>query len=209
LQPLLKSSPIALTLLVIGLVTTLASVVLVPKVRETFPLSQPSASSSTLNKETVNNWLIYALPTKGIKIKYPENWEKQNLQNPVTKEVAIFLPPQETNSDQEKFIITIDDSLNRRPLTLNEYTNLAINEVKRYTKEADIIESRSATLANSPAHMVIYSSKEEPESLIKLEIWTLKNKKAYIITYTAEKNKYFHFLKTVKEMIKSFEITEF
>jgi serine/threonine-protein kinase len=177
-------------------------------VREAFPLSQPSALSSTLSKETVKDWLIYELPTKGIKIKYPENWEKQNIQNPVTKEVAIFLPPQETNSEQEKLSISIED-LSNKPLTLNEYTNLAINEVKRYTKEAAIIESRSATLANSPAHMIIYTSKEEPDSLIKLEVWTLKNNKAYIITYVAKKTKYSKFLTTTKEMIKSFKITEF
>lgn len=195
-------------LLVTGFVTSLASVLLVPKLREPFLLIQPSAPSSTLSKEIVKNWLIYAIPNKGIRIKYPENWDKQNIQDPVTKEVAIFLPPQENNSEQEKLIVTIEEQLNR-PLTLNEYTNLAINEVKRHTKEANIIESRSATLANSPAHMVVYTSKEEPDNLIKLEIWTLKNNKAYIITYTAEKNKYSKFLTTAKEMIKSFEISDF
>jgi serine/threonine-protein kinase len=192
-------------LLVIGFVTSTATILVVPKVREPFLLSQSSASSSTLSQEIVNNWSIYAFPTEGIKIKYPENWEKQKIQDSVTKEMVRFLPPQETNSEQEKLSITVED-LSNKPLTLNEYTNLSINEIKQHTEEANIIDSRSATLANRPAHLVVYTSNKEPYSLKKMEIWTLKNNKAYIITYTAKENKYSQFLKTAKEMIKSFEI---
>jgi len=41
-----------------------------------------------------------------------------------------------------------------------------------------------------------------------MQVWTVKNDKAYVISYTAEATEYSAVLATVQEMIESFEITD-
>jgi len=38
------------------------------------------------------------------------------------------------------------------------------------------------------------------------QVWTIKDNKAYVITYTAETSQYSDYLKTAQKMINSFEI---
>ena len=41
-----------------------------------------------------------------------------------------------------------------------------------------------------------------------MNVWTMKNDKAYLITYEAEAGKYEQFLPVVEKMIKSLEVAE-
>ena len=61
-------------------------------------------------------------------------------------------------------------------------------------------------MAFKQANQIIYTGKDEDTKLKNLQIWTLKGDKAYIITYTAAIDDYDEFIKTVNEMINSFEI---
>ncbi|AFZ11898.1 serine/threonine protein kinase [Crinalium epipsammum PCC 9333] len=154
------------------------------------------------------NWIDYHNVEQGIKIKYPANWERQDLQNPVTAEVVIFLPSQENDNDTfpTKLVIKVED-LSKRPMTLDEYTNSVIWEIRQFLQEANIIKSSSATLAHRPAHKIVYSGKYQQSELVtNMEVWALKSNKVYIITYSAESEKYAESLETAKQMIKTFEI---
>ena len=42
----------------------------------------------------------------------------------------------------------------------------------------------------------------------RMELWTLKNKKAYIVTYTAEADKFKKFFKQADNIIQSLEISD-
>ncbi len=153
-------------------------------------------------------WIDYHNVEQGIKIKYPANWERQDLQNPVTAEVVIFLPAQENdkNTFPTKLVIKVED-LSQRPMALDEYTSSAIWEIRQFLQDANIINSTSATLAHRPAHKIVYSGKYQQSNLVtNMEVWALKNNKVYSITYSAESEKYSESLETAQQMIKSFEI---
>ena len=153
--------------------------------------------------------ITYQNRQDGIKIKYPENWERQDIHNPVTGEVAVFIPPEESDSAQSRTQIIIRiENLSKQPMSLDEYTNSSIFEIKKFLNHAKIVESQPTTLAELPAHLLIYSGLNQPYNLpTNLEVWTLKNNKAYIITYTSTSAKYEQFLEIAKEMIKSLEIS--
>ncbi len=150
------------------------------------------------------NLLIYENPSYGIKIKYPQNWEIQNINNPITGEVVAFLsPPQiKANKLQEKLTISVEDF----PGTLDEFSNSSINDIKNHMAKAKIVNTSSTTLAQKPAEQLVFTGKDGQNSLKNLQVFTLKADKAYVITYTAQINNYEDFIKTANNMIKSFQI---
>jgi hypothetical protein len=98
--------------------------------------------------------------------------------------------------------------------SLQEYTEKSVaniknelldekKQVKKYKIEK---ENGNALLAKREAFQVIYTGKDENNKSLKMrEIWNLKDKKAYIITYEAAADKYDEFSKVVDEMVDSFE----
>ncbi|AFZ11897.1 hypothetical protein Cri9333_0982 [Crinalium epipsammum PCC 9333] len=204
-----RSEIITLMTLLITFIACMTSLANLP---ESINLSDKNPSKIHVNQQSFRltpKLIIYQNIQNGIKIKYPSNWERQDIHNPVTGEVAVFIPPEENDSTQSqtKIIIRVED-LSKQPMSLDEYTNASIGEIKKFLSNAKIVESKPTIIAERPAHLLIYSGLNQPYSLpTNLEVWTLKNNKAYIITYTSTSTKYEQFLEIAKEIIKSLEIS--
>lgn len=155
--------------------------------------------------EAAGNFVIYENRDLGIKMQYPEKWNKQENINPITNEVVEFITPQESNADSflERLVVTVEPTSNQ---TLYEYTKLSKQEILRLDKNAKIAQEGESTLASKNGYRVIYTTKEGDRELKKLEVWTLKYDKAYFVTYVAEAGKYEQFLPVVEKMIKSLEV---
>lgn len=155
-----------------------------------------------------DNLLTYDNSTYGVGVKYPQSWTRIDTLDPITGSLATFMSPVQANNSDifQENIRLIVQNLAGKNVTLEEYTKTSINEIKLFSPDAEIIEQRNTQLANEPAHQVVYSGKEEGYTLKHLQIWTIKDNKVYIITYTAEINKYSEYLRTVQKMINSFEI---
>ena len=76
------------------------------------------------------------------------------------------------------------------------------------------IEYNRTSLAGNNAFNVSYTfpkqdhnSPENKEYKI-IQIWTIKNDKAYTITYMTEKSRFLQYLPTINKMINSFEIKD-
>ncbi len=149
------------------------------------------------------NFLNYDNSSHGIKIKYPQNWELQNINNPITNEVVIFLSPRESNTDkfQEKLTITVENFSG----TLDEFKDSSIKDISNHLSQAKIVNTGTTTLAYKSANQLVFTGKDGENSLKNLQVFTLKGDKAYVITYTAEIDKYDTFIQTAEKMVKSFE----
>ena len=123
--------------------------------------------------------------------------------------VVAFLSPIEGTSDdlQENVNILVQD-LSAQPMTLDEYTDLSLGQIEQFVTDAVILDSSAATLAGNPGHKAVYTGKQGQYDLQWMQVWTVKNDKAYVISYTAEATEYSAVLATVQEMIESFEITD-
>jgi serine/threonine-protein kinase len=150
------------------------------------------------------NFLAYENPDFGIKIKYPENWSRQDIGNAITAEVVQFLSAKESQNDnfQENLTVSVENFSG----TLQESTNSFINEIKNNLPESEIIDEAIITLANRPARQLVFTGKDGDITVKKLQIWALKGDKTYVIIYTANINDYDKFIPIAKKMIKSFEI---
>lgn len=94
----------------------------------------------------------------------------------------------------------------KKIILLADYTNSKVNEITQYSTSPRINESHPAKLANLPAHEVIYTGKQEQFNVKRMAVWTVKDNKAYIVTYTAEESQYDTFLETAQAMMNSLEI---
>ncbi|MFH1538463.1 MAG: PsbP-related protein [bacterium] len=172
------------------------------------PTNETKETISTQTSEqptsAIKKFLMYDSSAYGIRIKYPSNWTKTEQ---VMGSVAAFLSPQETASDifQENLNVIVQD-LSTQPMTLEEFTELSVGQVKQFITDAKILDSNATTLDGNSAHEVVYTGKQGQYNLKFMQVWAIKDNTAYILTYTAEIKKYNNYLNLAQEMMNSFEI---
>lgn len=193
--------PLFIKLLAGFIVLSTCLALIFSKVDRLYPLTSSfDIKAEELSKKSFNH--------QEFKIKYPQDWHLQRVDDLITGEVVKILPPQEDQQNQA-YISVIIENLSNHPLTLNEYTTKSIQEITKsseYSRFIGFIENGSTTFANRNSHKLIYSSQDQKSEYINLEVWTLYNNKAYIIHYKSQKKEYDKFSNTVKNIINSFEI---
>ncbi|OCR02917.1 hypothetical protein BCD67_03210 [Oscillatoriales cyanobacterium USR001] len=142
-----------------------------------------------------------------VKIEYnPNQVELQIINNRLSGEIAKFwFKPKNLSEEINYFSLAAEDTI--QWMALEEYTNQVLNEIKQ-DKTVTILESSPGILANKKAYKIIYNSKKagQQEIVKNMEIWTLFNRKAYIIKYTAKPKDYDKFLSITQSAIASFTI---
>ncbi|HLO51780.1 MAG TPA: protein kinase [Kamptonema sp.] len=177
--------------IVAGVVVAIALAAIVPKL---LPQTPPE------------KLLPYQNPENNFTIKYPEKWKVKEKQNLFDPNVVTFLPPKKSGSNiyQKKIIVTIQD-LSSEPMSIEKYTEVTLTQIKGL-KDAKILEESSDILANTKAYKVIFTDTEEDRNIQQMQIWTVKNNQAYIITYKASKDEYSEYLSLVEKVTSSFEM---
>lgn len=160
------------------------------------------------------NFTLFQNATYGIKMLYPSTWEKEENVggngSGASKLIDIvrFSPPFENSSSDksaENLDVKVDDVSDIKPISLTKYANDTIEDLRKDFKI--ISEDRNATAGNdNPAYKVEYTGTDEGVDLNAMIIFTIKNDKAYIISYMAEPSRYSSDLPVVQKMIDSIEI---
>ena len=91
-------------------------------------------------------------------------------------------------------------------MTLADYTLLATNQVAKLILESKMLESADFTWNGLPAHFLVYKGRQSQLELKFYQAYTIKDNKAYLITYTAESESYDKFLNEAKLIIDSVKI---
>jgi hypothetical protein len=166
------------------------------------PTPAPTATHTAASTPT----LTYTNSAYGVKIDYPQDWTKKEFTS--GKTVVQFTPPQESASDNmtEGYGIVVED-LSAQPMTLDEYTKEAIQRLGKLHPDSKIIDSTPTTLAGYPAQKIVYTLKIRQSDMEYMNVYTVKNNKAYIVGYFAQSSRYSDFIGTVQQMVDSFEIT--
>jgi eukaryotic-like serine/threonine-protein kinase len=149
-------------------------------------------------------FLTYEDITTGISIQFPSNWEKSvNLNNFVT-----FRAPPETDTRVYPAALGLKiQELTSQNVPLQEVTKAQMSELKKTNPDLKISESSSTTLAGKPAHKVVFSATDNNQVKRKaLQLWTVVDNKAILVTYKAQPDKYSSYLPTIEKMINSFQI---
>lgn len=159
-----------------------------------------SSSNQVLSQE---QFLTYEDITTGISIQFPSNWEKSvNLDNFIT-----FRAPPETDTRIYPAALGLKiQELASKSVLLEEVTKLQISELKKSNPNLEFSESTSTTLAGKPAYRVVFTATDNNQVERKaMQIWTIIDNKAILITYKAQPDKYSTYLPTIERMIGSFQ----
>jgi eukaryotic-like serine/threonine-protein kinase len=193
-------------------IITIGTLSLVATFSTSFYVQSREAMAQTPEQSKSNsnsiNFLTYENPIFGIKILYPANWDKQentssSNDNSTLIDVVAFSPPFKNSSDiVGKLIVQVDNVSDIKPLTLAKYANDTVGDLRQDFR----VSESNATLAGNPAYKIIYTGLEANVDLQAMMVLTIKGDRAYIISYTAEPEKYSYYLPTVQKMIDSFEI---
>ena len=154
------------------------------------------------------NFKEYNNERYNISLKYPQDWSLEELEDPITGEIAVLSAPLENGFDlfTEKIYLYIDE-LPEEVNNLELYSQTMIKKVKSQLSPGTIIyEGDIDNLDGYRARSLVYSRQEGTLSLQQMEIFTVKGNRAYIFTYTAEDIKYQKFLKITKKILRSLEI---
>lgn len=171
-------------------------------------------NSAVVNMNNSNSFVTYENPAHGIKILYPTSWQKTE-QHSANRFWVNFMSPL-NNNNASAFPATISvsiDGLNQNipANTTNQYVTGLLDSVKRSLPDFQIIESNpNSSIAGDSAYKMIYTFLSQDPAIQahfqSMNIWTLKDKKAYSISYTELKPLYASYLPTVQKMIDSFEV---
>ncbi len=159
-------------------------------------ISSTDQQITTTLAQTSDKMIIYDNPTFGIRIQYPSDWGRLDLSFLQHSADIDFYPLNDTSLAKNLKVQV--KNLPFHNMTLEEYTNSQINLLKE-----NLLESSAATLAGIPGYKIVFTN---IEGLKTMQVWTIKDDKAYIITYVAQEEDYEKELQIAQMMIDSFEI---
>jgi len=149
-------------------------------------------------------FLTYEDIATGISIQFPSNWEKSvNLDNFVT-----FRAPPETDTRVYPAALGLKiQDLPSQNVSLQEVTKVQMSDLKAGSQNLKVSESTSTTLAGKPAHKVVFSATDNNQvEREAMQLWTVIDDKAILITYKAQPDKYSNYLPTIEKMIDSLRV---
>jgi hypothetical protein len=150
-----------------------------------------------------NNFLTYQDSTLGIKIDYPAGWAQElHVGGLVT---FLTMLESDTNTYPAGLGVTVQN-LASKNTSLNEITKVQIKNLTQNHPDFKLIESTKSMLAGIVAHKIVFIATDNSGHERKaMQIWTLKDGRAYLLTYKAQPEEFSHYLPLVQKMIDSFQ----
>jgi PsbP len=148
----------------------------------------------------VPGWLTYLDPANKYSIDYPKDWTKATIPTGIA-----FLSPKESAGDifQENVNVMVQD-LTDPGMTLDQFTAFNKKQLVDNIGASAVISILPAKLAGESAKVALYSMNYQGHPLKIKQFWFIKNKKSYILTYTAFPAQYTKYEGTATQVINSF-----
>ncbi|AUT03342.1 serine/threonine protein kinase [Nostoc sp. CENA543] len=148
--------------------------------------------------------LTYENHEYGIKLKYPRDWQKEDVNNIITKEIVNFISPKQNNSD--KFLEKITIRIEQYSGGLKSFQNETKQEIKKTLEAANILEEKNTQIGKNTVTQLVLTGKDNKTNLKIHKFLLVKGNQAYTITYTAKLGDYNSFIGEVQNMLTSLEI---
>jgi len=168
-------------------------------------ISTPAVASLAKSIDTMHlgvKFLNYESLSTGLKIQYPSNWVIVNPELKGHFTVAFKSQPQSICDSAQ--IVAIDVRNLPLHLSLRQYIDVNVIDLRKKYANFRLIESAPTTLATNPAHRLVYS--EGGQKL--MHNVTIKNNTVYQIVFSTRSDEYHNYLPIVQKMINSFGITK-
>ncbi len=169
--------------------------------------SYAQQNKTAANINNANNVLTYENPKYAVKMQYPSNWQKLELNQIAAGGHLVALVRFDIAGPSapvpEDLAIAVENLTS--PTTLDQYTNFGINGL-RQAPNFQLIESSPTTLSNNPAHKVVFSYGTGPSAVKSLQVWTISGGKAYTLAFSSDPSGYTALIPIVQQMVNSFAL---
>jgi serine/threonine-protein kinase len=171
-----------------------------------------SAMFSQLNAQEDDNTVsfrnLYFIERPNYSIAYPSNWE-ESFDKTFGVEFILFSP---LASKEDKFRENVNlliQDLSNYDLDLDKYTELSVNQIKTMVTNSVLIESnRISKGENDNFQKIIYSGDQGAYKLKFEQYYFVKDKKAYVLTFTGEQSEFDKYKESAEETMNSFVIKQ-
>jgi hypothetical protein len=172
-------------------------------------------SSNTVNTNQYEIFFNYENNDFGIKMKYPSDWMKLDLNNEEfhgLKAIASFNPlPSDLNNfnydDITTFLIYIKKLMTPNDLTLTELKQLDMDTIRESEVDVEFLDLSSTIVDTQTANKIVYTSNDEitgPKQTMKID--TIKNGMVYSFEFFSSPEKVTEYNPTVEKIIDSIDI---
>lgn len=150
-------------------------------------------AANTISDATSNFSSVFEFPDIELKMKYPGNWEKVEYGRAVKAYgegvIASLLSPLEDSSDKFREVVLIKV------------------ENQSSSNSKDLPSDKS--IGGNPTYQVVFDRPNlanKSDIIMTLKEWTPLNDKAFVIEFSAEKNKFKEYLPLVYQIVDSVEL---
>lgn len=160
------------------------------------PKEESAASTKTYNKS-------------GISVDYPEGWIVR--ENPSAGVIVAFGSPKESEADTfvDNVNVSTSDLSSKADITLDQVATLWQKQTEEDMAAGGtfkVLETKSDQLVGEDAKRLIYTYSKEGIDIKGMVVIALKDKKAYIVTYTAEEKSFDKFLNVANTIVSSLQV---
>lgn len=163
-------------------------------------------ATTTLLTFTIPNhqWLTFNCVKHNYTVLYPDEWE---LAEPMEGLYA-FLSPTKSETDFRENVNFVVQDLSATPnITLKEYADMSVGEVKKFEGTIEGGTYTNTTLSGMDALQLVFESNKVVDNTLKFkQVFLINNGKAYVATYTAAKPDYDTYLVDANQIINSFKL---
>jgi len=155
--------------------------------------------------ETANpGYMRFTSNEYNFSIEYPADWQ---VREGFMGSAAAFFTPTKTEADgfSDYLMVTVEDT-SPYLLSLDDYWNISVEQVRRVIPDANITDSAGTTLSGQEAEMIVFTGTQGSYRLKWLVVYTIREDRIYSLTYTAEEDNFKEYLSDMEDAISSFEI---
>jgi len=143
-------------------------------------------------------------------INFPADWEYSDSKpQPL---VAFMLYSPETSEEKDKFRENINltiEELSKADYTLDEYTKLALDQITKSIPNAKMISALPANISDVEALNMVWSADFGNGNVLKFnQLFTVKDRIAYVLTFTSTDGEYDEHIKDAAKILNSFKFTK-
>ncbi len=138
-------------------------------------------------------------------IQYPPDWELNQTGISGTNFVLFAPLESEIDSFRENVGLLIQD-LSEYDLNLDQYTDLSEHQLNTMFPNSKLLESERRSDVLGEFHRLRYLGDSDVYHLMFIQHYWVRNKLAYVLTFTGEQSNFEDYNKTCEKIINSFRI---
>jgi serine/threonine-protein kinase len=168
-------------------------------------IDEPVDTSGAVGLSDLDEMLLYENSQYGFSVSYPSDWSAEEPDPNELGIVAGFLAPGESIDDPLNYVTVQIEDL-PAGTTLSGYTQAVLTNLQSTYPDFQLLAESGMIISEEQAHVIAYAVTVDLTAYQVLLAYTIKDDRAYIVTYYALADSYAEFEDAAKMMINSFSL---